>query len=116
FGLEDLSEPDDDGVRTATLQRVWYDTQQGLEVGDWVEFVNDHWAPLGTPTALMQVQGVFLATRQVTLQDSEGHRDLDAALHPLLRRWDQQPDCQAPGDGIPIQQADRKWFELEDGV
>ena len=116
FGLEGLSEPDDTGVRTATLQRVWYDTQQGLEVGDWVEFVDDHWAPLGTPAALMQVQGITLATRQVTLQDTEGHRDFDATLHPLLRRWDQQPDGQAPNHGIPLQQADRKWFELEDGV
>ena len=111
-----MSEPEGDGVRTATLQRVWHDAQQGLEVGDWVEFVDDHWAPLGTPAALMQVQGISLATRQVTLQDTDGHRDFDARLHPLLRRWDQQPDCQAPNHGIPLQQADRKWFELEDGV
>jgi hypothetical protein len=116
FGLESLSEPDSDGVRTATLQRVWYDTQQGLEVGDWVEFVDDHWAPLGRPAALMQVHGIRLAARQVTLRDGEGRRDLDARLHPLLRRWDQQPDDQAADHGIPLQQADRKWFELEDGV
>ena len=116
FGLEGLSEPDSDGMRTATLQQVWYDTQQGLVAGDWVEFVDDHWAPLGRPAALMQVHGIRLATGQVTLQDAEGHRDLDATLHPLLRRWDQQPDAQAPNHGIPLQQADRKWFELEDGV
>ena len=97
-------------------QRVWRDAQQGLEVGDWVEFVDDHWAPLGTPPALMQVQGISLATRQVTLQDTDGHRDFDARLHPLLRRWDQQPDCPAPNHGIPLVQADGKWFELEDGV
>ena len=70
----------------------------------------------GTPTALMRVQGVSLATRQVTLQDTESHRDFDAALHPLLRRWDQQPDGQAPRHGIPLQHADRTWHELEDGV
>ena len=117
FGLEGMGEPEGQAAcGRRTLQRVWYDAQQGLEVGDWVEFVDDHWAPLGTPAALMQVQGITLATRQVTLQDTEGHRDFDARLHPLLRRWDQQPDCPAPNHGIPLQQADRKWFELEDGV
>jgi hypothetical protein len=117
FGLEGLSEPDGEGVRTATLRRVWYDTEQGLEVGDWVEFVDDHWAPLGTPAALLQVQGISLSTRQVTLQDTEGRRDVDPRLHPLLRRWDQQPGGEAaPNHGIALQQADRKWFELEDGV
>jgi Family of unknown function (DUF6519)/FHA domain len=116
-GLADMGEPEGEGgVRTAHLQRVWRDAQQGLEAGDWVEFVDDHWAPLGTPAALMQVQGISLATRQVTLQDTDGHRDFDARLHPLLRRWDQQPDCPAPNHGIPLEQADRKWFELEDGV
>jgi len=116
FGLEGLTEPDGDGVRTATLQRVWYDTRQGLEAGDWVELVDDHWAPFGTPAPLLQVQGISLATRQVTLQDADGRRAFSAALHPLLRRWDQQPDSPAPNHGIPVQQAHRKWFELEDGV
>jgi hypothetical protein len=116
FGLESLTEPDGEGVRTATLQRLWYDTQQGLEVGDWVELVDDHWAPLGTPPPLLQVQGISLAARQVMLQDSDSRRAFGAALHPLLRRWDQQPDSQAPNHGIPVQQAYRTWFELEDGV
>ncbi len=116
FGLEGLTEPDGDGVRTATLQRAWYDTRQGLEVGDWVEFVNDHWAPFRTPAALMQVTWVSLATRQVKLHDTDGHRDFDATLHPLLRRWDQHGGGQEPQRGIPLHQADRRWFEIEDGV
>ena len=116
LGLEGLTEPDGDGVRTATLQRVWYDTRQGLEVGDWVELVDDHWAPFGTPTPLLQVQGISLATRQVMLLDTDSRRAFSTALHPLLRRWDQQPDGQAPNHGIPVQQAYRRWFELEDGV
>ena len=116
FGLEDLTEPDGNGVRTATLQRLWYDTRQGLEVGDWVELTDDHWAPLGTPPPLLQVQGITLATRQVTLQDTEGRRAFSTALHPLLRRWDQQPDSPEASHGIPVRQAYRKWFELEDGV
>ena len=116
FGLDGLTEPDGQGVRTATFQRVWYDARQGLEVGDWVEFVDDHWAPLGRTAALMQVIGVSLTKRQVTLKDTEDDRDFDLALHPLLRRWDQRPGAHAPQQGIPLNRADRKWFELEDGV
>jgi hypothetical protein len=116
FGLESLGDPDGNGIRTATLQRLWYDARRGLEVGDWVELVDDHWAPLGTPPPLMQVKGVSMAARQVTLQDTDRDRDVDPALHPFLRRWDQQPDGQAPNHGIPVRHAFRTWFELEDGV
>jgi Family of unknown function (DUF6519) len=52
----------------------------------------------------------------VTLQDGKGHRDFDLARHPLLRRWDQRPGGPATSQGIPVREADRKWYELEDGV
>lgn len=114
FGLEDL-EPGQDG-RTATLQQMWYDARQGLEVGDWVELVDDRWAPLGTPTALMRVEAPITPTRQVTLADTDSSRAFDAKLHPLLRRWDQRSDDQAANQGIPVKRAHQRWFELEDGV
>jgi Family of unknown function (DUF6519) len=116
FGLESLSEPDGDGVRTATLRQLWYDARQGLEVRDWVELFDDHWSPFGTPAPLMQVKRISLATRQVWLQDTKAHRDFDPRRHPLLRRWDQQPHCEEPSRGIPLRHAHREWFELEDGV
>lgn len=116
FGLESLGEPDGDGVRTATLRRLWYDARRGLEVDDWVELVDDRWAPFGTPAPLLQVKGVSMAARQVTLQDTDRDRDFDIALHPFLRRWDQQPGGQAPNHGIPVREAFRSWFELEKGV
>lgn len=118
FGLEGLTDPADGlGMRTATVRRGWYDSRQGLEVGDWVELVDDTWAPLGTVAApLLQVKRVSLATRQVTLHDDKSRRDFDLARHPLLRRWDQRPDDPAASQGIPVREADRKWFELEDGV
>jgi hypothetical protein len=64
----------------------------------------------------MQVKGVTMATRQVTLQDTDHQRDVHLAPHSLLRRWDQQPHGHADHDGIPLRQAVQKWFELEDGV
>lgn len=117
FGLTALNDPADGlSMRTATLRRGWYDSRQGLEVDDWVEFVDDTWAPLGTPAPLMQVKGISLATRQVMLHDSRGRRDVDLARHPFLRRWDQRPGDPAASQGIPVREADRRWFELEDGV
>jgi uncharacterized protein DUF6519 len=114
FGLESLH--DDDGARKATLRRAWCDARQGLEVGDWVELVDDYWSPFGEPAPLMKVKRISLATRQVWLQDTKGHRDFDPRRHPLLRRWDQQPQCEEPDRGIPVRHARREWFELEDGV
>jgi hypothetical protein len=116
FGLEELGDPDEHGVREATLRRGWYDSGQGLEAGDWVEFVDDSWAPWGTPAQLMQVNTVSAATGKLTLQDGREQRDFDPALHPLLRRWDQRSDDPAASQGIPVREADRKWFRLEDGV
>ena len=122
FALQAITERDNEGMRTATLVRPWSDDEQGLEVGDWVELVDDHWAPLGTPPPLLRVQGVRLATRQITLQDTDRDRDVDLDRHPLLRRWDQQPEEAADPhkipveEGIPVEEAHRRWFELEDGV
>lgn len=115
FGLEALTEATD-GIRTATITRVWTDARQGLKIGDWVELIDDRWAPVGTPPPLMQVQDVSLSTRRVTLLDADAKRSFDDRLHPLLRRWDQRPAGQAHGHGIALAQAGRAWFGLEDGV
>ena len=98
------------------MARLWYDAEQALEVGDWVELVDDRWAPVGTPPPLMRVQSVSVAARQVTLSDPLEERSFDPALHPLLRRWDQPNGGAAPHHGIALDQADGSWFELEDGV
>lgn len=115
FRLEDLGDPDGEGVRKATLRRIWFDARRGLEVGDWVELVDDHWSPFGTPAPLMQVKQIGLETRHLWLHDSEAHRDLDPSRGLFLRRWDQQPNNKTPSRGIPVRDAD-EWFELEDGV
>jgi hypothetical protein len=116
FGVADLSEIDSEGNRTATLRTVWYDARSGLAVGDWVELVDDRWAPLGTPAPLMQVQEVSLSARRVVLSDTAADRDVERSARLLLRRWDQDPQGHAPQHGIAIEQAEGRWFELEDGV
>jgi hypothetical protein len=115
LALDDLSNIES-GQRTATLQGVWRDAGGGVQPGDWVELVDDTWAPFGTPDPLMRVEAVSLATREVTLTDDCGERVFDGRLHPFLRRWDQSVDDLAAGHGIPVADAEGQWYELEDGV
>jgi hypothetical protein len=116
LALESLGEMDTDGLRTATLGSGWRETQHGLQQGDWVELVDDRWAPFGAPPPLMQVSRVSLATRQVILKDTDRDREFDPCLHPLLRRWDHQPDSTRPDRGVPVTDADDQWLDLEDGI
>jgi Family of unknown function (DUF6519)/FHA domain len=117
LALESLGELSD-GFRLAALRRDGGDPSPTLEIGDWVEYVDDTWAPVGEPETLMQVAAISAARRQVTLRDGEHRaRHFDAALHPLLRRWDQTRDSDGAEYGIPIRDAHReRWFEVEDGV
>ncbi len=116
LALDSLGSPGEDGDRTATLRTAWRDARSGLEVGDWVELVDDHWVPFGTPTPLMRVAGVKLFKRELTLEDGPTERRLHEHDHPFLRRWDQDPETPAGADGVPVAEAHNRWFELEDGV
>lgn len=116
LALEKLSDLGAGGERTATLVAGWRDARDGLQPGDWVELVDDGWGPFSSPPALMRVQAVSLATREVTLVDTEAARICDPCQHPFLRRWDQTPDEEAACHGIGVGVAEGCWFELEDGV
>ena len=116
FGVESLTEIDGEGVRTARLSALWRDAHKDLEVGDWVELIDDHWAPFGRPPALMQVRSVSLHTREVSLEDADTERAFDPALHPLLRRWDNHDGGATPNHGIAVSDAMGRWLSLEDGV
>lgn len=115
FGLEGLEESGD-GDLTAILRRLPDPAAPSLEIGDWVEYVDDSWAPVGHPTTLLQVTGLSIATRRVTLRDAGREPPLfNRARHPLLRRWDQTDRCDEHGIGVQMADGGR-WFELEDGV
>jgi len=115
FGLADLT--GDGDPYTATLTSLGRDPRTGLQEQDWVELVDDRWAPVGDPPPLMKVEKVTAASRQVTLAATdEQPLVFDASLHPLLRRWDQRPEDPAAGQGIPVSDASGRWYELEDGI
>lgn len=103
-------------VLTVTIASLGRDADTGLEVGDWVELVDDSWAPWGEPPPLLRVRAVDRVNRLVTL---DGDLDTDLALAPYLRRWDQGEDGHAGSEGIPIAESSDDgdiWIELEDGV
>ncbi len=88
-----------------TLEHLGRDDRSSLNVGDWVEVIDDDYtlligsrpSPLHEPTPLAQVMSVSLTEMKVTL-DSLPNYNVNMDKHPLLRRWDfkegdpKQPD------------------------
>jgi hypothetical protein len=95
---------------TVTVASLGRDERTGLEVGDWVELVDDAWAPHGQPTPLLAVRGIDRGRLVVTLSGPV----TTESQHPYLRRWDLTADN---ADGIPIvESSGSTWLDLEDGV
>jgi hypothetical protein len=77
-----------------TLEHLGRDERSSLNVGDWVEVIDDNYtlligsrpSPL-EPTPLAQVMSVSLTEMKVTL-DSLPNYNVNMDYHPLLRRWD----------------------------
>jgi hypothetical protein len=101
-----------------TLASLGRDLPSGLEIGDWVEIVDDASAsrfaddaPKGHPRALFQVMMIDPLDCVVTLDRDPsgdiGSTGTNPARHPLLRRWDAAMAQVTEGDG---------WLDLEDGV
>ena len=101
-----------------TLASLGRDLPSGLEIGDWVEIVDDASAsrfaddvPKGHPRALFQVMMIDPLDCVVTLDRDPsgdiGTTGTNPARHPLLRRWDAAMAPVTEGDG---------WLDLEDGV
>lgn len=120
-------------VELTTLGR---DGKLGLEVGDWVEIVDDASAsrvaddvvldgPVPPAPALRRVVSVDAADRLVILSGEpvdDCGTGTRSDLHPFLRRWDHHAP---PGDGRPkraiaedgaLPLVEDGWLDLEDGV
>jgi hypothetical protein len=118
FAIQSLS------GRTLTLENLGRDDRFGLEVGDWVEVVDDDYVLLGRAEPLLQVEAIDPIDRLVTLSGTPAANvGINQSKHPLLRRWDQQPGDPATGglqltnDGAAlIVGSNTAWLNLEDGV
>lgn len=86
--------------KVVTVANLGRDDRYSLDLGDWVECVDDASVLNGQPLALLKVIHIDPVDLVVTL-DAAPEREFgsDPKLHPLLRRWDQQPPTRADGAG-----------------
>jgi hypothetical protein len=110
-----------------TLGNTGRDDLSSLDVGDWVEIVDDDGALLGQVQPLYQVVSIpDPLTMQVTLSAAPPIVIPNTDKHPLLRRWDQQTETdpksealQRGSDGAALVvegSGATAWLELEDGI
>lgn len=112
FAIQDLAGAE------VTLASLGRDLPSGLELGDWVEVVDDASASRiaddkapGPTRALFQVMAIDAVNCVVTLDRDPASAGIGAtgtspALHPLLRRWDAALADVTEGG----------WLDLEAGV
>ncbi|MBV6696774.1 DUF6519 domain-containing protein [Kitasatospora aureofaciens] len=110
----------------ATVTALGRDGKLGLEVGDWVELVDDTIAghvaddvvltdPPRPAPRLRQVLAIDAVDLLVTLDRQDGDEDCGLGAHPFLRRWDQRPTAPLADDGaLPL--VEGVWLDLEDGI
>lgn len=113
----------------ATVQSLGRDTRTALNVGDWVEILDDTLELRGEPGILAQVQEVDAFTMRVTLKQPDDV-DLDDPRfrwptyeegdpkHPLLRRWDHHTgEGAAMSEGaLLITEKEGLWIPIEHGI
>ena len=112
--------------KTVVLESLGRDERFGLEVGDWVEVVDDDYTLLGKADHLLRVDFVDPIEMTLTLHEApKGHVGHNPKKHPFLRRWDQQQGDPKTGgltltDGaahiIERTKSNSHWLNLEDGV
>jgi hypothetical protein len=101
-----------------TLGHLWRDDRFSLQVGNWVEIVDDDYTLQGHAGALWQVdKPVDRNKKLVSLRRTRG-ASTDPSVagqspskRPYLRRWDHEA-----GDAIVEGNDDNNWLVLENGV
>ena len=108
FGISSIAE------NIVTLTNAGRDGKLDLDVGDWVEIVDDAYTARGVPAKLLRVTDIDTERLRVELS---GGRDPSvgglAARHPFLRRWDHQSTKLDDG---ALALSEDGWLDLEDGV
>lgn len=108
-----------------TVESLGRDQRTSLQIGDWVEIMDDGRELRGEPGILAQVDAVDLVEMTVTLKQPSGGiwpaYNEEICNHPLLRRWDHRAIAgMAMSDGAILiresNQPDDGWIEIEDGI
>jgi hypothetical protein len=97
-----------------TLTGLGRDGKLDLDVGDWVEILDDAAIARNEPADLLRVTDIDTERLRVELagERASGIGEI-AARHPFLRRWDHQA-TNPVGGAVPL--ARKRWVDLEDGV
>jgi hypothetical protein len=101
-----------------TLARPGRDARLGLRKNDWVELVDDAYTLGQRAYPLLQVADVDATGCNVQLAapaNVEIHPPGGAALHPLLRRWDQRENVTARGV-VAVTEGTSAAITLEAGI
>jgi hypothetical protein len=102
------------GGSQVTVGHLGRDERYGLEIGDWVEVVDDDYTFLGEAEPLLQVEDIDQETRVVTLSGTPTVSSAQPLTrHPLLRRWDSADVLNLE---VPVPTANEGWLPLEDGI
>ncbi len=110
----------------AVVASLGRDQCSQLAPGNWVEVCDDVMALRGQSGPLAQVERVDQDELTVTLKWPDDLADVPSyakgdtpAIHPLLRRWDQNGDLSRYNGALPVVASadpDDGWIALEDGV
>lgn len=121
FGIQSLTIDDADSLTTVTLEEFGRDARLGLQVGDWVEILDEDSVLRGDLGSLLQVREVDRSSRLLVLEGvatviPDPQADPDEWKNPLLRRWDHREEGNEPleAGAVPIREG--MWLDLEDGV
>lgn len=110
--------------KSVILENLGRDDRFRLEIGNWVEVVDDDYTLLGKADPLLRVEDIDPVTNRITLSaNPQVTVGQNLNKHPLLRRWDHQAEDPNTGgltlakDGAAlIIPSDSVWLNLEDGV
>ena len=98
----------------ATVTSLGRDDRSSLEIGDWVEVIDDNLTLRGEVDPLRQVTDIDRERMVVTL-DGEPLATYKTGdgLHPLLRRWDR---AGSSADSALFAVEENEWIKLENGI
>jgi hypothetical protein len=114
--------------KTIALENLGRDGRSSLELGDWVEIVDDDYQLGNRADPLLRVEQVVPGSSTQVILSAEPASKVgrDRNRHPYLRRWDHKGQKIAdprkaalePDGTVAIREGDgdRGWLLLEDGI
>jgi hypothetical protein len=114
FAIEPNTLPATGKTAAIQLSTWWHDDRFALNVGDWVEIVNDDYILRQQDEPLWQVEKIEPMDRLISLKREEDMASSvvgkDLNKHPMLRRWEGTAKVEEDTD------TKENWLTLENGI